>query len=343
MSTIHMELGKNSYPITVKRGGLASAGEYFSLERKVLIVTDEGIPAAYPIKMKAASGSPILAAIREGETSKSFAVLETLLGRMLDAGFGRGDAVVAVGGGVVGDIAGFAAATYMRGIDFYNMPTTLLAAVDASIGGKAAVNLGGVKNVAGTFYQPKAVLIDPDLLETLPKRQVINGLAEAAKMAACFDETGFRRYFEEADPFTRIDEIIEMSLCIKKAVVERDEKEQGERKLLNFGHTIGHGIESVCGMEADPDAGLYHGECVAVGMLPMCGEQAKKRLLPVLEKIGLPTKAAADADAVMAAIEHDKKAGNGYITTARLARIGAPRLEKTELAELRTLVKEALL
>ncbi len=343
MTVLRMELGKNSYDITIGRGSLLRAGEYLNLARKVLIVTDEGVPGQYAQTLAALCKEPHIVTVGEGEGSKSFPVLEMLLRHMLEAGFSRGDAVAAVGGGVVGDLAGFAAAAYMRGIDFYNIPTTLLSQVDSSIGGKVAVNLGDVKNIVGAFYQPKAVLIDSDTLKTLPERQLRSGLAEAVKMAACFDEEAFRRYYEEGDILSRLDSIIESSLRIKKAVVEEDEKEQGLRKMLNFGHTVGHGIESICGMEKDRKQGLYHGECVAVGMLPMCGGEAKARLLPVLEKIGLPTKAKADPTQVMAAIAHDKKAAGSTVTVARLDRIGEGYLEKTELSALDASVKEALL
>ncbi|MBE5784910.1 MAG: 3-dehydroquinate synthase [Clostridiales bacterium] len=343
MTTLRMELGKNSYDITVEGGSLQKAGKYLDLERKVLIVTDDGVPAAYANTLAAQCKEPCIVTVKEGEGSKSFPVLEMLLQTMLGAGFSRGDAVAAVGGGVVGDLAGFAAATYMRGIDFYNIPTTLLSEVDSSIGGKVAVNLGDVKNIVGAFYQPKAVLIDPDTLKTLPERQLRNGLAEAVKMAACFDEAAFRRYYEEGDILPHIDAIIESSLRIKKAVVEQDEREQGLRKLLNFGHTLGHGIESVCGMEQDRAGGLYHGECVAVGMLPMCGGEAKVRLSAVLEKIGLPTKAKADPMQVMAALAHDKKAAGSVVTVAKLDRIGEGYLEKTALSALSAAVKEAVL
>ncbi|MBQ6691785.1 MAG: 3-dehydroquinate synthase, partial [Clostridia bacterium] len=176
----------------------------------------------------------------------------------------------------------------------------------------------------------------------LPERQLKNGLAEAVKMAACFDEEAFRRYYEEGDILSHIDDIIESSLRIKKAVVEEDEKEQGLRKMLNFGHTVGHGIESLAGMEEDRKEGLYHRECVAIGMLPMCGGEAKERLLGVLRKIGLPTKAKADADAVMAALAHDKKAAGSFVTVAKLDRIGEGYLAKTELSALAEAVKEAL-
>ena len=161
---IHMNLGKDSYDIIVARQSLKKANEYLNLDRRVLVVTDSGVPAEYAKEIAGRSKEGILCTVEMGEDSKSLDTFGTLLRTMLEHGFSRKDCVVAVGGGVVGDLAGFAASAYMRGIDFYNIPTTLLSQIDSSIGGKTAVNLGGVKNIVGAFYQPKRVLIDPDLL-----------------------------------------------------------------------------------------------------------------------------------------------------------------------------------
>ena len=268
--------------------------------------------------------------VPRGEGSKSFAVLEKLLTAMLDAGFTRGDCVCAVGGGMVGDLAGFAAASFMRGVDFYNIPTTVLSQVDSSIGGKTAVNLGGVKNIVGAFWQPKRVLVDVDTLATLPARQIASGLAEAVKAGLIADDKLFE-LFETGDVADNMERIIADSLRMKKAVVEQDEKEQGLRKILNFGHTIGHGIESV--------TGLTHGESVALGMLPMCAESVRARLLPVLEKLGLPTQARADPEAVYAALLHDKKTAGGKITVVKVEQPGSFVLESVAPEALRGLIE----
>ena len=238
---IHMNLEENSYDIIVERGILACAGSHLNLERRVLIVTDTGVPAAYARTIADQCKAPVLYTIEPGEASKSLEMFGSLLQAMLEHGFSRKDCVVAVGGGVVGDLSGFAASSYMRGVDFYNIPTTLLSQIDSSIGGKTAVNLDGVKNMIGSFYQPRKVLIDPELLNTLPERQISNGLAEAVKMALTSDGELFD-IFESRDIKNNLDEIIIRSLNIKKNIVEQDEKESGLRKILNFGHTIGHGI-----------------------------------------------------------------------------------------------------
>ncbi len=295
--------------IVVERGILASAQNHLDLNRRVLVVTDSGVPAEYAETIAAQCKDSVVCTVEMGEGSKSLKSFEKLLQVMLDNDFSRKDCVVAVGGGVVGDLAGFVASAYMRGVDFYNIPTTLLSQIDSSIGGKTAVNFGGVKNVIGAFYQPKKVLIDPDLLKTLPDRQIANGLAEAIKMALTSDPELFA-IFENEDVSSHLDEIIIRSLNIKKHVVEQDEKEAGLRKILNFGHTIGHGIESCVG-------DLYHGECVALGMIPMCGEDIRERVIAVLKKCHLYQELAYDWDKIAKAMFHDKKA-DGHTVTAIL-------------------------
>ena len=252
--TIRMDLGSDSYDIVVERGALSRAGSYLNLNRRVLVATDTGVPSEYARTVAEQCREGIICTVDMGEGTKSLETFSRLLSVMLEHGFSRRDCVVAVGGGVVGDLSGFAASAYMRGIDFYNIPTTLLSQIDSSIGGKTAVNFGGVKNIVGAFYQPKQVLIDPELLKTLPPRQISNGLAEAIKMALTSDRELFD-LFENGDVESSIDEIIIRSLNIKKSVVEQDEKESGLRRILNFGHTVGHGIESSEGMSE-----LYHGE-----------------------------------------------------------------------------------
>lgn len=322
--TLHMDLGQRGYDITVQRGSLAEAGRLLDLKRKVLIVTDEGVPATYAEAVAAASAEPLTVTVPRGEGSKSLAGLERLLTAMLDAGFTRGDCVCAVGGGVPGDLAGFAASAYMRGIDFYNVPTTLLSQVDSSIGGKTAVNLGGVKNIVGAFWQPRAVLIDPDTLKTLPAREFAGGMAEAVKTALIGDAALFER-FETGRAET--EDVIARSLAVKKAAVEADEREGGARKALNFGHSIGHAIEAV--------TGLPHGECVALGMLPMCSDAVRARLLPVLGRLGLPTQVQADPEAVYAEMLHDKKMGDGAITAVFVETPGRCEMRKLPPAALR--------
>ncbi len=311
-----MNLGSDSYDIVVRRGVLSDVGTELNLDRKVLVVSDDGVPDQYADEVMAQSREGFRFVFPAGEESKSLFTFEDILKHMLRCGFSRKDCVVAVGGGVSGDMAGFAAACYMRGIDFYNIPTTVLSQVDSSIGGKTAVNLDSVKNIVGAFYQPKKVLIDPEVLGTLSRRQISNGLAEAFKMACTFDEKLFR-FFIDDDALKGIDSVIERSLELKKTVVEKDEKEGGLRKVLNFGHTIGHGIESTL-----LEGTLHHGECVALGMLPMCSPEVRKQLDAGLVKLGLPTKFNFNEDAVLEAIAHDKKSSGDTISTVYVPEVG---------------------
>lgn len=334
--TIHMNLGEDSYDILVERGILASAKQHLNLSRRVLVVTDTGVPAVYAETLAAQCKTAVICTVEMGEASKSLEVFGRLLQTMLDHGFSRKDCVVAVGGGVVGDLSGFAASAYMRGIDFYNIPTTLLSQIDSSIGGKTAINFGGVKNIVGAFYQPKKVLIDPDLLKTLPPRQISNGLAEAIKMALTSDRELFE-IFETKDIDSHMDEIIVRSLHIKKSVVEEDEREAGLRKILNFGHTVGHGIESSEGMTE-----LYHGECVALGMIPMCGEAVRPRLIRVLKKCNLYRVMDYDWDKITEAAFHDKKADGDTVTVTTVEAVGSFEMKTLPCREVIAMAKAGL-
>ena len=331
---INMNLKDNSYDIIVERGILKNAGEYLNLDRRVLVVTDSGVPDQYAKTIAQQCKNAVIHTIEMGEGSKSLHVFGDLLQKMLDNSFSRKDCVVAVGGGVVGDLSGFAASAYMRGIDFYNIPTTLLSQIDSSIGGKTAINFGGVKNIVGAFYQPKAVLIDPELLSTLPERQISNGLAEAVKMALTSDRELFE-IFENKDINENIDEIIIRSLNIKKNVVEQDEKESGLRKILNFGHTVGHGIESCEDMSQ-----LYHGECVALGLIPMCDEKIRPRVVRVLKKCRLYNLIDFGWDKIAQAAFHDKKADGEFVTVTTVSDIGSFELKTVKCSEVIEMAKK---
>ena len=332
---LRLDLPTGGYPIHIERGALKRAADILSLNRKVLVVTDSGVPTDYAACVAKQCREAHVVTVAEGEGSKSIATLQALLDVMLQKGFARTDCVVAVGGGVVGDLSGFAASVFMRGIDFYNIPTTVLSQVDSSIGGKVAVNFGGVKNIVGAFHQPKAVIIDPDVLATLSKRQIANGLAEAVKMALTSDASLFE-IFERGDAIESIDTVIERSLRIKKAVVEEDEKESGLRRILNFGHTLGHGIEAASGGE------LYHGECVALGMLPMCAPDVRTRLTAVLQSLGLPTKTEGDLEEILKFTSHDKKCEGSTVSVVFVDAIGSCRIEKMPLADWQDYVREQI-
>lgn len=311
---------KGSYPITLAHGALDRVGDLLSLKRKVLIVTDKGVPAVYAEKVAAACHSPLTVRLEGGEACKNLDSFRFLLTKMLEAGFTRGDCVVAVGGGVVGDLAAFTASCYMRGVDFYNIPTTLLSQVDSSIGGKTAVDLCGVKNAVGSFYPPKAVVIDPDVLQTLDKRQVSAGMAEVIKMALSRDKALFEELEKRDLCAETLIPFIAGALQIKKDVVEEDPEEKGLRRVLNFGHTVGHAIESF------RQGALLHGECVALGMLPFCSEEVRERLIPLLRRYRLPTAITETAEELLPYLVHDKKAKGGKITAVLCEEVGTCRL-----------------
>ncbi|MGM9575002.1 MAG: 3-dehydroquinate synthase [Oscillospiraceae bacterium] len=308
------------YDIVLERGSLKKAGQLLELDRRVLVVTDEGVPPEYAGCVAGQCSKPVVVTVPRGEGSKSFEQLERLLSAMLEASFTRGDCVVAVGGGVVGDLSGFAASCYMRGIDFYNIPTTLLAQVDSSVGGKTAVNFGGVKNIVGAFYQPKKVIIDPETLKTLERRQLMAGLAEAIKMAATSSAELFEIIENSEDLDADLPDIIRRSLCIKRDVVEQDPKENGLRRILNFGHTVGHAVEGF------NKGKLLHGECVALGMPPMCSGEALERVTKVLKKYGLPTEIEQSADELMPYLKHDKKMTADSVKVVLVDKIGQFRI-----------------
>ena len=334
-----MQLKSRSYDIILKAGCLANLHQFTNVEnRRVFVLTDSGVPKQYAETVAAQCPRATIYTIPQGEGSKCLKVYGQVLQAMLEFGMDRKDLLVAVGGGVVGDLGGFCAASYMRGIDFVNCPTTTLAQVDSSIGGKTAIDLGETKNIVGAFWQPKLVIVDPDTLATLPRRHFINGLAEAVKASLLADPELFA-IFENGDVDAQIGEIICRSLRFKKNIVEQDETEQGMRKALNFGHTIGHGIEAVKGIKGRRTVGLYHGECVALGMLPMIESKAlQKRVRAVYRRLGLPTRTTYDKEKVLAEMLHDKKAQSGQITIIKVPGLGCWRAETIPVEGLRPLL-----
>lgn len=267
---LSLALGGGSSQIYIGRGLSARlGGELRALcpAKKAFVVTDSNVGALYGgalCGMLSESGFEVHSfAVPAGEASKSLEMVGRVYGALAESGITRGDTIIALGGGVAGDLAGFAAATFLRGIPFIQIPTTLLAQVDSSVGGKTAVNLPQGKNLVGAFYQPKAVFIDPDALDTLPDKYFRDGMAEVIKYGFIRD-AGLLGLLEKLDGrrgvSARAEEIICRCCSIKKEVVERDELDTGERMLLNFGHTLGHAIESLSGY------GYSHGEGVAIGM-----------------------------------------------------------------------------
>ena len=331
-----MRLGPRSYDIILRRGALGRVGQLVNLSRKVLVVTDSGVPQQYLSTVLAQCPQGVPVVLEQGEGSKSLAVTERLCAAMLQHGFARTDAVLALGGGVVGDAAGFAAACYMRGIDFINCPTTTLAQVGSSIGGKTAVNLASGKNQVGCFYQPSLVLCDPDTLRTLPPEEYRNGCAEVIKYAVLRSEPFFDAL--RAEPVSaQVEHVIATCVGMKRDLVAADEFDRGSRQLLNLGHSFGHAVEKCS------DYAVPHGCGVAIGMAIIARAAAKRgictddtcaQILALLRQYGLPTETAFTRDALTDAARSDKKIADGKLHLIVPERIGRCRIETIPAADI---------
>jgi 3-dehydroquinate synthase len=346
--TVDVALGDRAYDIVIGRDTLASLGKRIAALRpgaRTAVVTDRNVAKHWLAKTEASLAEAGIATshviVEEGEGSKSYAGLERVSEALISAKIERADLVVALGGGVVGDLAGFAAAILRRGVDFVQVPTSLLAQVDSSVGGKTGINSPQGKNLIGSFHQPVLVIADTAVLDTLSPRQFRAGYAEVAKYGALGDEAFFT-WLEKnhADVFSggaAREHAIATSCRAKAAIVARDERENGERALLNLGHTFGHALEAATGFSDR----LFHGEGVAIGMvlaaelsaqLGMIAETDAARLKRHLADVGLPTalqevagfaqEGLADADALMALMAQDKKVKRGRLTFILLEAIG---------------------
>ncbi len=321
----------NGTPVYIERGASVKLAQYININRRAFVVTDSGVPEQYAKTVAAQFDSSFIFTLESGEKSKNTDTYLAIIKSLVDNKFTRSDVIVAVGGGVACDIAGFAAATFMRGIAFVNIPTTLLSQVDSSIGGKNGVDFETYKNQIGTFYRPEAIITDPALLSTLSPRQKACGMAECIKIALTSDAELFGK-LENGN--IGIDDIIRRCISIKIQVVEADEKENGVRKMLNFGHTLGHAIESMQG-----ENGLLHGECVALGMLPMCSKEIRARVKSVLEKYNLPTSIRVE-DGISVALYHDKKLAGNCVCTVRVDRVGEYVFRNSDVHEISDLFTE---
>ncbi|MET4789690.1 3-dehydroquinate synthase [Bradyrhizobium japonicum] len=366
---VDVALGDRAYDIVIGRGVLASLGERVARLRpgaRSAIVTDRTVAKHWlePTEASLASaGIPTSRiVVEEGEISKTYAGLEKVSEALISAKIERNDLVIALGGGVVGDLAGFAAAILRRGVDFVQVPTSLLAQVDSSVGGKTGINSPHGKNLLGAFHQPVLVIADTAVLDTLSPRQFRAGYAEVAKYGVLGDEAFFT-WLEKnhSDIFkggSAREHAIATSCCAKAGVVSRDERETGERALLNLGHTFGHALEAATGFSDR----LFHGEGVSIGMtlaaqfsakLGMIGEADAARVERHLIEAGLPTRlqdiagfaqeGLADADALMALMAQDKKVKRGKLTFILLEAVGRAVIAKdVEPAPVRDFLKEKL-
>ncbi len=353
MAGIIVELNERSYPIEIKGGLLADLGsslKALGFTGKCAVVTNPRVGGLYLEALlesleRAGGFSPVVITLPDGEEYKNFTELQKIYEVLVENCFERTSPILALGGGVIGDITGFAAATYLRGVPYVQIPTTLLAQVDSSVGGKTAVNHSGGKNLIGSFYQPRAVFIDTQTLKTLDERDVLAGLAEVIKYGVILDSEFFEFLEKNAAPLKALNEdliteAISRSCSIKADVVARDEFEtSGERAVLNLGHTFGHAIESLSGY------GVYrHGEAVAIGMvmaarfslsLGLCTEETAERIEALIRALGLPVEAPQiDAEDYITAMRHDKKVSGGKLRFILIREIGAVELRDVSTDEL---------
>ncbi len=342
MQTIQVNASR-SYDIHIGRGLLASAGALTAAVKKpcrVMLVADSTVAPLYADTVAASYAAAGYTVSRfvfpAGEGSKNPATLLALLNTLGSAGLTRSDLVVALGGGVTGDLAGFAAAVYQRGIDFVQLPTTLLAAVDSSVGGKTAVDLPCGKNMVGAFWQPCLVLCDVDTFATLPAATFADGMAEVIKYGVILDAPFFEQ-LERCDAAEQIEPVVARCCALKKQVVEADERDTGLRALLNYGHTVGHAVEAVSHFA------VSHGSGVAIGMVAMARAAAAHgcapaglagRIAALCQKYGLPVSTGLDPAALAAAAHGDKKRGSGGITVVTPNALGAAQCKHLTLDEL---------
>jgi 3-dehydroquinate synthase len=341
VATVNVPLGNRSYEIKIAPGLLASLGDACARQKlgaRCAIISDRNVAPKFAKtaqqNLKRAGFDSVLITVPAGETAKSLRSVQSCYDQLAAHRLERKSFVVALGGGVVGDLAGFVAATYLRGIAFVQVPTTLLAQVDSSVGGKVGVNLSAGKNLVGAFYQPKLVLCDLDSLRTLPEREFRAGLAEVIKYGIIYDETLFARLESDLEKFLTRDsktlaQVIARCCEIKAEVVSQDETESGLRAILNFGHTIGHAIENISGY------GKYlHGEAISIGQVAAAKLSSKLSGLPeteaqrieiLFQRAGLPTKIklnAARREKLFDAMKLDKKVSSGEIKFVLAKKIG---------------------
>lgn len=326
---LKVDLTDKSYPIIIEHKILNNVFQYIEDKKKVLIISDDGVPNVYIKKVNAQLKKSEIFIIPQGEKSKSITIYQKIIEKLIELDFSRNDYIVALGGGVVLDICGFVASTFKRGIRLINVPTTTLSMVDSSIGGKVALNFAHIKNVIGSFYHPDAVLIDPATLLTLPKRHFINGNIEALKTGLIGDKELYDMLFLD-NYKEKYDEIIYRSLCFKAKIVMQDEKEQSIRKILNFGHTFGHAYESYFAMKY-----YLHGEAVALGMLIVSKDKPYYQdLKSLLKKWKIKTDVNVDKDKIIELIKNDKKTDNNIVDLIIVDEIGQAKIVPTSIKKL---------
>lgn len=346
MKTLRVNAG-GGYDILIERGLLKNCGEKIKRvvsAKKAAVISDTNVAPIYletvEKSVKEAGIETVSYVFEAGESSKTTANLIKIVEFLAQSGLTRNDCVIALGGGVCGDMAGFSAAVYLRGIKYIQIPTTLLAQVDSSVGGKTAVDLPQGKNLCGAFWQPSLVVIDPDVLDTLPAHFFSDGMGEVIKYGCIKSKSLFEK-IEKENARDIIDDVIYECADIKRGVVERDEKEAGERALLNFGHTCGHSIEKLCNF-----SGVSHGEAVGIGMVMIsrAGEKAgitekgtADKIAVLLKKYGLKTETDLPVSEIVRNMAFDKKRTSAGIKLIMLRSIGDSFIEPMSMDGVKSL------
>jgi 3-dehydroquinate synthase len=355
METVTVKLGERSYPIVIGTGILDQLGSQVAARvgaQRVAVITNPVVAKLYLqsvlASLTAAGFQALTVEIPDGEEHKNLAWLAFIYDRLVDARMERGCPVIALGGGVIGDLAGFAAATFLRGVPFVQVPTTLLAHVDSSVGGKTGINHPAGKNLIGAFYQPRLVLIDIDTLKTLPRREFVAGLVEVIKYGAILDAELFILIERELDRILSCDanllqHVVRQCCTLKAMVVQCDERESDYRSILNFGHTLGHAVESLTEYKR-----YLHGEAVAIGMAfaaklsharGHCKQETMLRIVQLLKRVGLPVDVPPElvGPNLALTVDSDKKVAGGKVKFVCIEELGRTRFEYlggNEIAEL---------
>lgn len=326
---LNVNLKDKSYEVIVERGIIKNITPYVDIEKKFLIVSDDRIPNVYINTIKKQLKKVDVVIFPHGENNKSLKNYQLVIDKLIQGDYSRKDYIIALGGGVVTDLAGFVASTYKRGMNLINIPTTTLAMVDASVGGKVALNFDKLKNVIGSFYHPNCILIDIDTLETLPKRHYINGVIEALKTGMIGDKELYNIFFN-GDYRDHIEEIIYRSLQYKIKIVEQDEKEENIRKVLNFGHTFGHAYETYFLMK-----NYLHGEAVALGIVTISKDKPYlEDIKKIFTKWGIKLNINVEKDKIINIIRNDKKCDDDIVDVIIVDEIGKSKIVPTKIEDL---------
>lgn len=323
MKTIDVTSKQRNYKIIIKHNLLNSIEDYLDVNKFYVIIFDDNIPKDYINLISKKLKHKLLISFPEGEQSKSFTEYQRIIHILQENNVKRDSVIIALGGGVTGDLTGFIASTYLRGVDYIQIPTTLLSQIDSSVGGKVAINTKYAKNSVGCFYPPMMVLIDPRTLETLPLRHFNNGMAEMIKYGMIYSRDLFDKILD-SNINDDLEYFIYTSLNIKKYYVEEDEFDNSLRQILNFGHTYGHAYEAFYDFKK-----YYHGEAVALGMVKVCSNpDTRNSLIKVLTKYNLPVRDDATDDDLIKYIKNDKKNKISYLNLIKVDEIGKAYIEE---------------